>query len=202
MTQIRMLLMVMLSLLACPINKACDVQLMRPGLCCDNGNSNGDSNGDGTPLPHSTIDDEVTSPTDAPPPGTMITSKNGASNMAATMMTGTNVMDMFTDLPQGNGSNGQGGGSNDNNNGSLNGYNRWNGRVQTNYLGVNVEKLPEGHIKLLQLHLIDTQILEMVNLTLCSAGKQTPAPASKILDHCTAEPTLITNFTIAELLEN
>ena len=52
MTQIHMLLMVVLSLLACPTkNKACDAQLMRPGLRCDNDNSkNGDSNGDGTLL--------------------------------------------------------------------------------------------------------------------------------------------------------
>ena len=131
MTQIHMQLIAMLSLLACPINKACDVQLMRPGLRCEDGNSNGNSNGDGTLLPLGTIDDEVTSNTDAPPPGTMITSKNGTSNIAATMMTGMNVMYMFTDLPQGNG-NGQGGGSNGNNDGSLNGYNGWNGRAQIN----------------------------------------------------------------------
>ena len=124
MTLIHVLLMVMLSLLAWPVNEACYAQLMRPGLHRDDHISHGDSNGNGTLLPHGAIDDKATSHADVPPPGTMITSQNGASNVATTMMTGTNnAMGMFLDLPHGNG-NRQHGGSSGNSNGSLNSYNR------------------------------------------------------------------------------
>ena len=67
----------------------------------DDHTSDGNSNGDGTLLPHGTIDDKATSHADVPPPGAMITSQNDASNAATTMMTGTNVMGMFLELPQG-----------------------------------------------------------------------------------------------------
>lgn len=61
------------------------------------------------------------------------------------------------------------------------------------YLGVNVEKLPDGRIKLSQPHLID-QILNMANLPPRSAGKTVPAPASKILHRYAAEPTFDNQF--------
>ena len=50
------------------------------------------------------------------------------------------------------------------------------------YLGVNVEKLPDRCIKISQLHLID-QILAMANLPSQSAGtKQVPAPSGNFAD--------------------
>ena len=61
------------------------------------------------------------------------------------------------------------------------------------YLGVNVERLQNGRIKLSQPHIID-KILDMVNLPLRSAGKQVPAPASKILHRYAAEPSFDNRF--------
>jgi hypothetical protein len=58
---------------------------------------------------------------------------------------------------------------------------------------VNVEKLPDGRIKLSQPHLID-QILDMANLPPRSAGKTVPAPASKILHRYAAEPAFDNQF--------
>jgi hypothetical protein len=50
----------------------------------------------------------------------------------------------------------------------------------TDYLGVNVEHLPSGDIKLSQLHLID-QTIDKVHISKQVAGKQTPVAATKIL---------------------
>ena len=63
------------------------------------------------------------------------------------------------------------------------------------YLGVNVESLQNGRIKLSQPHIID-KILGMVNLPLRSAGKQVPAPALKILHRYTAEPSFDNRFSL------
>jgi len=61
------------------------------------------------------------------------------------------------------------------------------------YLGVNVEKLPDGRIKLSQPHLID-QIIEMVNLPVKATGKTVPAPSSKILHRYANEPPFENHF--------
>jgi hypothetical protein len=61
------------------------------------------------------------------------------------------------------------------------------------YLGVNVETLTDGRIKLTQPHLID-QVVQMVNLPLRSQGKQTPAASSKILHRDEEEPPFDHSF--------
>jgi hypothetical protein len=55
-------------------------------------------------------------------------------------------------------------------------------------MGVNVEHVPKGDIKLSQLHLID-QIIDKVHISKQIAGKQTPAAATKILKREESAPS-------------
>jgi hypothetical protein len=48
----------------------------------------------------------------------------------------------------------------------------------TDYLGVNLEHLPNGDIKLSQLHLIN-QIIDKVHISKQVAGKQIPVATTK-----------------------
>jgi histone deacetylase 1/2 len=63
----------------------------------------------------------------------------------------------------------------------------------TDYLGVNVEHLPNGDIKLSQPHLID-QIIDEVHISKRIAGKQTPAAATKILRRDETAPSFDQRF--------
>jgi hypothetical protein len=63
----------------------------------------------------------------------------------------------------------------------------------TNYLGVNVQHLPNGAIKLSQPHLID-QIIDEVHISKRIAGKQTPAAATKILRRDETAPSFDQRF--------
>jgi hypothetical protein len=67
------------------------------------------------------------------------------------------------------------------------------GSISTNYLEVNVEHLPNGDIKLSQLHLID-QIIDDVHISKQVAGKQKPAAATKILKRDEAAPSFNQQF--------
>jgi hypothetical protein len=50
----------------------------------------------------------------------------------------------------------------------------------TNYLGINIQRLPNGNVKLSQPHLIK-QIIDKVKLARRVAGKQTPAASVEIV---------------------
>jgi uncharacterized protein YajQ (UPF0234 family) len=75
------------------------------------------------------------------------------------------------------------------------------GSISTNYLEVNVEHLPNGDIKLSQLHLID-QIIDDVHISKQVAGKQTPAAATKILKRDEAAPSFNQQFNIGAQFAN
>lgn len=64
----------------------------------------------------------------------------------------------------------------------------------TNYLGVNIQQLPSGDIKLSQPHLIK-QSVDEVKLSQWIAGKQMPAASTKILQRDEKASPFETNST-------
>ena len=69
----------------------------------------------------------------------------------------------------------------------------------TDYLGVNVERLNNGNIKLSQPHLID-QIVQEVRLSKRVAGRQAPAVSNKILQRYEHEPSFDNRFNYRRLI--
>jgi hypothetical protein len=69
------------------------------------------------------------------------------------------------------------------------------------YPSVNVEKLPNGDIKLTQPHLIK-QIITELKLPLKSANRLTLALSTKILQRNERHPTLTNVFIIGMSLDN
>jgi hypothetical protein len=69
----------------------------------------------------------------------------------------------------------------------------------TDYLGVNVDQLPNGDIKLTQPHLID-QIVNEVKLSKRIAGRQTPAASTKILQRYESAPPFDQRFNYRRLV--
>jgi hypothetical protein len=69
----------------------------------------------------------------------------------------------------------------------------------TDYLGVNVEHLSDGRIKLSQPHLID-DILRDVNLSKRSPGKTTPAASTKILHRNSSSPAFDNQFNYRSVI--
>jgi hypothetical protein len=63
----------------------------------------------------------------------------------------------------------------------------------TDYLGVNVQRLPNGDVKLSQPHLIK-QIIDEVKLSKRVAGKQKPAASTKILQRDEKAPPFDNRF--------
>jgi hypothetical protein len=67
------------------------------------------------------------------------------------------------------------------------------------YLGVNIERLPDGKIKLSQPHLID-QIIHDTKISKRSAGKQTPAASTKLLRRDLAAPKFDGRFNYRSVI--
>ena len=69
----------------------------------------------------------------------------------------------------------------------------------TDYLGVNVERLPNGDFKLSQPHLI-RQIVDEVKLSKRIAGRQTPAASTKILQRDEKAPSFDQRFNYRRIV--